>query len=70
MGNDGADDIAAADFNINLGVHRAFNDFGNGAAENVAGADPGIMQVCADNDRAGLDDGVGFSAGFQSQGWV
>ena len=67
VGNDGADGIAAADLDINLGVDRAFDDLGDGAAEDIAGADLGVVHVGADDDRTGLDDGVCLSAGFQSQ---
>ena len=67
MGDDGADGVAAADLKVHLGIDRTFDDLGDGAAEDVAGADLGVVQVGADDDRAGLDDGVGISAGFHTE---
>jgi len=61
MGDNGADRIAAADFHVYFRIDRPFDDLGNRTAENIAGADFGIMQVSADDDRTGLDDGVRFS---------
>lgn len=65
MSNDGADGSSAADLHIHFGIDRSFNDCDDRAAEDITGTDLGIMQVGADDNRAGLDDGVRFATDLQ-----
>lgn len=65
--DDGGEDIAAADFDIDLSADRSFDHVGDRAADDVPCAQLRVQQERADDDRAGFDDSAGGYALFQGE---